>query len=155
MKDENVIVGRGWGFGTFILLVGMIGLMLIIIGIIESQVVIVIGGLVFTAIGLSIGIYALLPKKMVFGKLDVCYFIGKKKKFELLWPEIIRLEARSSSGKYSTDFIDIHTSDKKYTLELGIAFQKKKMKQIFNRLVKGTKNNEKIEILDNLGWQFE
>jgi hypothetical protein len=122
MKDENVIIGRAWGFGLFVLFIGALGFFLVSVGVVglivateeidESHWAVILFGLLLALVGLPVGIYALLPKKMVFGKFDVCYWIVKKKKFELLWTDIIKLESRMSHGKYRTSFIDIHTSEK-------------------------------------------
>ena len=151
MIDEDVIMGRGWNFGLLLLLFIVPGLFVVIIGIIDGYWNVITFGLLMIFAFLPFGIYALLPKRMVFNKFGVSYWIGRKKKFELQWTDIVKL---STYNDYQS-FIVIHTKNKIYHLETVVIFSRNKRIQAFKKLVKGTQNNECIEIEDTLGWLYE
>jgi hypothetical protein len=151
MQDENVIKGRALGVGLLLLFFALLGFIVVIIGIIDGYWGPITFGLLIALFFLPIGIYSLLPKKIVFDRFEISYWIVNKKKWELLWTDIIKLRTTA----YKSSFIVIYTSDKYYRLESGIAFSKNKMIQIFKKLAECSKNYEKIEIQDSLGWKFK
>jgi hypothetical protein len=152
MRDDNVITGRGLLFALFTFSFAAFGFCIAFYAIISDQAAASSIGFLFAGCMLPLGIYGLMPKKISFTKFDVSYWVGKKKKFELLWKDITELKTYTTKGKYSSQMIEVHTKNDNFSIETGVSFPKKKMIAIFKRLVEGTKNNENIKVSDNLNW---
>jgi hypothetical protein len=149
MTNDIVITGRGWRFALLMLLISFPFLVVVIIGIIDGYWAVITVGLFCTLGFLPFGVYAIIPKKMVFSEYGVSYWIGRRKKFDLSWKDIFKL----TSFKRTSSFIVIHTYGRIYRLESAVIFSEDKMIQAFRKLVEGTQSNEKIEINDYLDWQ--
>lgn len=151
MKDEKVINGRGWNFGLLSILLSIPGLIVVIIGIIDGYWAVISFGMFLHFPFFLIALYALLLKKIVFNEIGVSYWIGRRKKFELRWTDIVKLRTR----KYHSTFIVIYTTVKVYSLETAVIFSTNKMIQAFNILIENTRYNENIEIQDHMGWEYK